>query len=84
MRKDDISRKQKMHFRWLRPYKVKEAVPLKGTYILKELNGAELNNIMAGNRLKRFHLRPKKKPEFAVSTSVYGKLPIRTSADFKF
>jgi hypothetical protein len=73
-----------MYFKWLRPYKVKEAVPLKGTYILKELNSAELNNIIAGNRLKRFYLRLKKKPKFIVLTSVYGKLPIKTNADFKF
>jgi hypothetical protein len=31
-------REQKMHFRWLGLYKVKEAVSFKGTYILKELN----------------------------------------------
>jgi hypothetical protein len=78
-----MSRKQKMHFRWLRPYKVKEAVSLKGTYILKKLNGAELNNIVAGNRLKRFYLRLKKKLKFIVLASVYDKLPIKTSADFK-
>jgi hypothetical protein len=58
-----------MHFRWLRLYKVKEAVSLKGTYILEELNGAELSGTVAGNRLKRFYPRPKKKPEFAVPTS---------------
>jgi hypothetical protein len=84
IRRGNISRKQKIHFRWLRPYKVKEAVSLKGTYILKELNGAELNSIIAGNRLKRFHLRPKKEPKFAVLTSVYDKLPIKTNANFKF
>jgi hypothetical protein len=72
-----------MHFRWLRPYKVKKAIPLKGTYILKKLNGAELNNIVAGNRLKRFYPRFKKELEFAVPTSVYGKLPIKTNANFK-
>jgi hypothetical protein len=55
-----------MHFRWLKPYKVKKAIPLKGTYILKKLNDAELNNTVAGNRLKRFYFRPKKKPEFTV------------------
>jgi hypothetical protein len=73
-----------MHFRWLRPYKVKKAIPLKGTYILKKLNGVEFNGIMAGNHLKRFYLRPKKKPKFAVLANVYDKLPIKISADFKF
>jgi hypothetical protein len=73
-----------MYFKWLRPYKVKEAVPLKGTYILKELNSAELGNIVARNRLKRFYFRPKKELEFAVLTSVYGKLSIGINANFKF
>jgi hypothetical protein len=73
-----------MHFKWLRPYKVKEAVSFKRIYILKELNSAELNNIIAGNRLKRFYPRLKKEPKFTVLTSVYGKLPIKTNADFKF
>jgi hypothetical protein len=84
IRRGDISRKQKMHFRWLGPYKVKEAISFKGTYILKELNGAELNSIVAGNRLKRFYPRLKKELKFAVPTSVYDKLPIKTNADFKF
>jgi hypothetical protein len=73
-----------MHFKWLKLYKVKKAVPLKGTYILKKLNSAELNNIITRNRLKRFYPRLKKKPEFTVLTNVYGKLPIKTNADFKF
>jgi hypothetical protein len=84
IRRGDIFREQKMHFKWLKLYKVKAAVSLKRTYILKKLNGAELGDIMAGNRLKRFYFRPKKELEFAVLTSVYDKLPIRTSADFKF
>jgi hypothetical protein len=73
-----------MHFKWLRFYKVKEAVSLKGTYILKKLNGAELNNIIAGNRLKRFYFRPKKELKFIVLINVYGKLSIKINADFKF
>jgi hypothetical protein len=73
-----------MHFRWLKSYKVKEAVSLKGTYILEKLNGAELNNIMAGNRLKRFYFKLKKKLKFIILASVYGKLSIKISVDFKF
>jgi hypothetical protein len=84
IRRGDIFKKQKMHFRWLGLYKVKKAISFKGTYILKELNSAELNNIIAGNRLKRFYFRLKKESEFAVLTSVYDKLSIRTNADFKF
>jgi hypothetical protein len=52
-------REQKMHFRWLGPYRVKKAVALKGAYVLKELNGEKLKNTIAENRLKRFYPRPK-------------------------
>jgi len=81
MRAGDMSRDQKMQFRWLGPYRVKEAIALKGTYTLEELNGAELGGTVAGNRLKRFYVRPEVQPDFAVRASVYGKLPIRTSFD---
>jgi hypothetical protein len=72
-----------MYFRWLGPYRVKKATFFKGTYVLEKLNSAELNGTMAGNRLKRFYPRLKKKLEFAVLISVYGKLSIKTSLDFK-
>jgi hypothetical protein len=73
-----------MHFKWLELYKVKKAISLKETYVLEKLNSAELNNTIAGNRLKRFYLRlKKKKPEFIILASGYGKLQIKTNADFK-
>lgn len=81
MRAGDMSRTQKMQFRWLGPYRIKEAIALKGTYILEELNGAELGGTVAGNRLKRFYVRREVQPDFAVPASVYGKLPIRTSLE---
>jgi hypothetical protein len=75
MREKDMSRDQKMLFRWLGPYRVREAIALKGTYILEELDGAELGGTVAGNRLKRFHVRPEVQPEGG------GKFPIRTSPE---
>ena len=39
------------------PYRVSEAIPEKGTYVLEELNGAKLNGTVAENRLKRFHVQ---------------------------
>jgi len=83
MREKDMSRDQKMLFRWLGPYRVKKAITLKGTYVLEELNGAELGGTVAGNRLKRFHVRPEVRPDFAVPASVSGKLPNRTSLEVK-
>jgi hypothetical protein len=56
-REGDMTREQKMRFRWLGPYRVTKAIPEKGTYILAELDGAELGGTVAGNRLKKFHVR---------------------------
>jgi hypothetical protein len=57
IREENILKEQKMHFRWLGPYRVKKAVALKGAYVLKKLNDEELKDIIAGNRLKRFYLK---------------------------
>ena len=56
MREGDMTREQKMRFRWLGPYQVTKAIPEKGTYVLAELDGAELGGTVAGNRLKKFHV----------------------------
>ena len=80
MRHKDMSRVQKMRFKWLGPYRIKEAIPVKGTYILEELNGAVLGGTVAGNRLKRFHARPEVDADFAVPENLYSELPNRTSA----
>lgn len=80
MRRGDMSRVQKMKFRWLGPYRVNKANALRGTYILEELNGAVLGGTVAGNRLKRFHFRHEVESEFAVQENVYGQLPTRTSS----
>jgi hypothetical protein len=68
-----------MYFRWLGPCRIKEAIALKDTYVLEELNGAELDGAVVGSRLKRFHVRSEMQQEFAERASAYGKLPIRTS-----
>jgi hypothetical protein len=81
MREGDMSREQKMNFRWLRLYTVKEAIALKRTYILEELNGERLGGIIAGNRLKKFHPRSAVQSEFAGLIFGYGKLLIRTSSE---
>ena len=80
MREGDMSREQKMRFRWLGPYRVSKTIAEKGTYILEELNGAELGGTIAGNRLKKFHVRPEQ-PDFAVPRPWYGNVPDRASAE---
>jgi len=50
----DMSSDLKLSFRWLGPYRVKEANATKGTYVLEELDGTQLKGTYAGNRLKKF------------------------------
>jgi hypothetical protein len=50
----DMSRNRKLSYKWLGPYRVKKAIPEKGTYILEEFDGTELSGTYAGNRLKKF------------------------------
>ena len=47
----------KLTFRWLGPFRIADAIPEKGTYLLEELDGARMRGIVVGNRLKRFHSR---------------------------
>jgi hypothetical protein len=49
-----MSSNLKLSFKWLRPYRVKKANTLKGTYMLEEVDGTLLKGIYAGNRLKKF------------------------------
>lgn len=48
---------RKLVFKWLGPYWVFDAVRDKGTYMLKKLDGSQLANTFAGDRLKKFHPR---------------------------
>lgn len=50
----DMSRDQKLSFRWLGPYRVRDVVEDRGTYLLEELDGAQLRGTYAGSRLKPF------------------------------
>ena len=50
----DKSRSTKLLYRWLGPYRVREANQLKGSYVLEELDGTPLKGTYAGNRLKKF------------------------------
>jgi hypothetical protein len=50
----DMSRNRKLSYKWLGPYRVREAIPEKGTYILEEFDGTPLAGTYASNRLKKF------------------------------
>jgi hypothetical protein len=50
----DMSRSRKLSYKWLGPYRVREAIPKKGTYILEEFDGTQLAGTYSGNRLKKF------------------------------
>ena len=50
----DMSRNRKLSYKWLGPYRVRKAIPEKGTYILEEFDGTQLAGTYSGNRLKKF------------------------------
>jgi hypothetical protein len=49
-----MSSNLKLSFKWLGPYRVRKANTLKGTYILKEVDGTLLKGTYTKNRLKKF------------------------------
>jgi hypothetical protein len=53
----DKSSNRKLNNRWRGPFRVKQAIADKGTYLLEELDGAPLAGTVAANRLKKFHAR---------------------------
>jgi len=55
--KVDMSRNRKLSYKWLGPYRVRKAIPKKGTYILEEFDGTQLAGTYSGNRLKKFVVR---------------------------
>ena len=56
-RQKDMSRLNKLSFKWLGPYRIRQANPLRGSFALAEVDGAELGGTVAGNRLKKFYPR---------------------------
>ena len=48
---------QRLAFKWLGPYRIRDAVKEKGTYLLEELDRSHLAGTFAGDRLKKFHPR---------------------------
>ena len=49
-----MSRIRKLSYKWLGPYRVRKAIPDKGTYFLEEFDSTELASSYSGNRLKKF------------------------------
>ena len=49
-----MSRSRKLSYKWLGPYRVRKAIPDKGTYFLEEFDRTELAGTYSGNRLKKF------------------------------
>ena len=50
----DMSQSRKLSYKWLGLYRVRKAIPDKGTYILEEFDGTELASTYSRNRLKKF------------------------------
>ena len=55
----NMSQSRKLSYKWLSPYRVRKAIPDKGTYFLEEFDGTELAGTYSGNRLKKFIQRNK-------------------------
>ena len=53
----DKDMSHKLAFKWLGPFRIKEAYTENGTFILEELDGAQIRGTIAGNRLKHFIVR---------------------------
>jgi len=49
-----MSRVQKLFYKWLGLYRVRKAIPDKGTYFLKEFDGTALASTYSRNHLKKF------------------------------
>jgi hypothetical protein len=49
-----MSSARKLAYKRFGPYRVRTAIPEKGTYILEEFDGTLLPGTFAGNRLKKF------------------------------
>jgi len=50
----NMSRVRKLSYKWLGLYRVRKAIPDKGTYFLEEFDGTALASTYSGNRLKKF------------------------------
>ena len=50
----DMSTVKKLAYRWRGPYRVRNAIPEKGTYELEEFDGTPIPGTHPGNRLKKF------------------------------
>ena len=48
---------QKLKNKWLGPYRIRDIAEDRGTYLLDELDGTQLEGIIAGDRIKKFHPR---------------------------
>lgn len=53
----DKDMSHKLAFKWLGPFRIKDAQAENGTFILEELDGAQIRGTVAGNRLKHFVIR---------------------------
>jgi hypothetical protein len=65
-----MSRARKLPYKWLGPYRVRKAVPDKGTYFLEEFDRTELASTYSSNRLKKFVQRNRFSMPVATNTDL--------------
>jgi hypothetical protein len=63
-------RSRKLSYKWLSLYRVRKAIPDKGTYFLEEFDGTELASTYSSNRLKKFIQRNKFYMLIAIDTDI--------------
>ena len=65
-REKDISRVNKLLWKWCGPYRVLEANVDKGNYRLEELDSTPLHGTKLGSRIKKFVVHPSSKDKISL------------------
>jgi len=77
----NMLRSRKLSYKWLGLYKVRKAIPDKGTYFLEEFDGTELASTYSSNRLKKFIQRNKFYMLIATDADIDNSSSTDSSAD---
>jgi len=76
-----MSQSRKLSYKWLSPYRVRKAIPDKGTYFLEEFNRTELASTYSSNHLKKFIQRNKFYMLIAINADMDNSSSTDSSAD---
>jgi hypothetical protein len=77
----DMLWSRKLSYKWLGPYRVRKAIPNKGTYFLEEFDGTKLASTYSSNHLKKFIQRNKFYMLIATDADIDNNSSIDSSVD---